>query len=73
MNKHTEKMKSVLDRLGVNYRRVDVLGTFVHIDTFEKYGDVVKHALTSAGAKLSSEKNGVHMDGLDGYRLVFKF
>lgn len=73
MSKNTEKMKSILNRLGVNYRRVTVLGTFVHIDTFEKYGDRVKHALTTAGAKLCSEKNGVHMDGLDGYRLVFQF
>jgi hypothetical protein len=73
MNEKSKRLADSLEKAEVNVRKVTVLGAFAHIDTYEKYGDKVKDLMSSAGAKLLMEKNGAHMDGLDGYRLVFKF
>lgn len=57
---------------GINTRRVKVLGGFVHIDTFHKYAETIGHVMGGAGFRLLFAEDGRHMDGVDGFRMVFR-
>lgn len=73
IQERNEKFQSVLKAGGINVRRLKTLGAYVHIDTFEKYEDKINRVMGSLGAKLLMAENGVHMDGVNGFRLVYKF
>lgn len=73
-NKETAaKIEATLKAGKVNVEMVRVLGAFVHIDTFAKYGDTVKMVMGDLGAALVMERDGMGLDGKVGYRLVFQF
>jgi hypothetical protein len=67
------KFEAVFTAGEINTRRIKCLGSFVHIDTFEKYEDKINQVMGALGAKLLMAENGRHMDGVDGFRLVYKF
>lgn len=64
-------IETILGKIGVNVRKVRVLGPYVHIDTFNKYADKVTDAMSMAGMMKHSESDGKHLDGVDGFRMVF--
>lgn len=66
------KFEATFKAGGINTRRIKCLGPFVHIDTFEKYEDKINAVMGALGFKLLSANNGVHMDGIDGFRLVYQ-
>lgn len=68
----SQQMEKTLNNAGINTRRVSVLGSYVHIDTFEKYESKLVDLMTSAGFAVLKISNGVHMDSFDGFRAVFK-
>lgn len=68
-----QKFEAVFTAGKINTRRVKCLGSFVHIDTFEKYEDKINQVMGALGAKLLMAESGRHMDGVDGFRLVYKF
>lgn len=68
----TERLSTLLQKAKINARRVTVLGTFVHIDTFPKYRGALLDLMSRAGFALVMERDGAHMDSFDGYRLVFR-
>lgn len=65
------KIEEILIKLGVNVRKVRVLGAYAHIDSFEKYHAKIVDAMSKAGFKLHMAGGGRHLDGVDGYRMVF--
>jgi hypothetical protein len=66
------KFQATFEAGGINVRKVRVLGGYVHVDTFEKYADKLDRVMGPLGFRKFSESNGVHMDGIDGFRLVYK-
>ena len=69
---NSQRMEAILTGAKINTRRVKVLGSFVHIDTYEKYENAVTDLMSMAGFALLMASNGRHMDGVDGFRLVYK-
>lgn len=67
----SQQIETLLRAAGVNTRRVQVIGRFVHIDTFEKHADLVTEVLTAAGFRARMAENGKHMDGFHGFWMVF--
>jgi hypothetical protein len=67
-----ERFTELFKKAGINTRRVQVIGSFVHVDTFEKYENKLTDAMTNAGFRPIMTKNGVHLDGFDGFRMVFQ-
>ncbi len=72
MNAKGQKLADTLTQAGVNVRDVLALGSFVHIDSYKKYADIIMHLMTSAGFVCHSQSEGRHMDDTIGYRVVFK-
>lgn len=66
------KFETIFAAANINTRRVKALGSFVHIDTFEKYADKLSEMMGLAGFSLLMAENGTHMDGVHGFRMVFK-
>jgi hypothetical protein len=56
----------------INVRKVRCLGSFVHIDAFNNCADKISEMMGLAGFRLLSASDGVHMDGVDGFRMVFQ-
>lgn len=71
MSPKSQQMETLLKAAGVNTRRVQVIGRFVHIDTYEKHADTIIGLLTTAGFRARMAENGKHMDGFHGFRMVF--
>ena len=67
-----QQMTVLLNKAGVNVRDVSVLGAFVHVDTFAKYRAALLHVMSAAGFRLVMERDGVHLGGPDGFRMVFQ-
>ena len=65
------KFAETFERGGINVRKVRSLGAFVHIDSFHKYADKIDRVMGGLGFRKHSESDGVHMDGIDGFRLVY--
>lgn len=68
----SQKMETILNAAKINTRRVKVLGSYVHIDTFRKYETAITDLMSLAGFGLLMANDGRHMDGVDGFRLVYK-
>lgn len=68
----SQRLATILEAAKINTRRVLVLGSFAHIDTFEKYEGQISDLMSKAGFKLHSRSNGRHMDSFDGFRLVYQ-
>ncbi|QIG67881.1 hypothetical protein EVC29_081 [Rhizobium phage RHph_Y52] len=68
----TDRITALFVRAGINTRRVSVIGSFVHVDTYKKYENKLMDAMTTAGFVIVQKSNGVHLDGVDGFRMVFK-
>lgn len=68
----SDRLKSALDKAGINTTRVSVLGSFAHISSYEKYHDAIVHLMTAAGWRVKRISNGYHMDGTQGYRASFE-
>jgi len=68
----SQQMEKTLNAAGINTRRVSVLGSYIHVDTYEKYEAKLLDLMTRTGYALLSRSNGVHMDSVDGFRMVFK-
>lgn len=66
------QMEALLTKAGINTRRVLAFGSFVHVDTFHKYEAKLTDLMTNAGFAVRSASDGVHMDGVDGFRMVFQ-
>lgn len=66
-----DRFRVLLDTAGINHRRVLALGPFVTIDTFAKYEAALIDLFTNAGFKLHTISDGVHLDEINGYRIVF--
>lgn len=66
------KFEEIFKKLGINFSRVMVAGSYVHIDTFEKYENKLIHTMGFAGFAYIDKSNGVHLDRYNGFRLVFK-
>lgn len=69
---NSQKMEAILKTAKINTRRVKVLGSYVHIDTFHKYENAITDMMSLAGFGLLMANDGRHMDGVDGFRLVYK-
>jgi hypothetical protein len=67
----SQQMEAIINKSGVNTRRVLVLGRFIHVDTFNKYETKLTDLMTLSGFKALSASDGVHMDGVNGFRMVF--
>ena len=72
MNAKGQQIADTLAKAGVNVRDVLALGSFVHIDSYKKYADIIIHLMTSAGFVCHCQSEGRHMDDTVGYRVVFK-
>ena len=72
MNSKSAALHFILDKAGINTRKVTVLGSFAHIDTFEKYENKLLDLMSNGGFVIRSVSNGVHLDGVDGFRMVFQ-
>ena len=72
MNSKSAQMAQIIAKAGINTRDVTVLGAYVHVDTFAKYRAALLHLMSTAGFGLVMERDGVHLGGLDGFRMVFK-
>lgn len=68
----SEQLETILNKAGINTRRVKVLGPFAHVDTFEKYEAALTDIMNTAGFVKLWAKNGVHLDKVDGFRVVFR-
>lgn len=71
MNDKSAKLSTTIVKAGINIRRVSVIGSIAHIDSFQKYHDAILHLMTAAGFKVLRISNGAHMDGTSGYRASF--
>lgn len=71
MNAKGQKLADTLTQAGVNVRDVLALGSFVHIDSYKKYADIIMHLMTSAGFVCVKQSDSSHMDNTTGYRVVF--
>lgn len=67
----SQQFEAVLNKAGINTRRVKALGSYIHIDTFTKYEGALRDMLGNAGFALLSATDGKHMDGVHGFRMVF--
>ena len=67
----SERITDILTRSGVNVRNVNVIGSFVHIDTFEKYEAKLIDLMTTCGFRFRRSSNGIHLSGLEGFRMIF--
>jgi hypothetical protein len=72
MNSKSDQMAQIIAKAGINTRDVTVLGAYVHVDTFAKYRAALLHLMSTAGFRLVMERDGVHLGGLDGFRMVFR-
>lgn len=68
----SEQMLQIITAAKINAKRVTVLGSWVHIDTFHNQRAALLHLMSSAGFALKSERDGVHLDDYRGFRMVFK-
>ncbi|KWO62591.1 hypothetical protein WT98_30460 [Burkholderia territorii] len=66
-------MNELLERAGINVRRVTCLGAFVHVDSYKKYDQQLRGIFGRMGAAAVNVSEGRHMDGVDGYRIVARF
>lgn len=71
-NETAHRLAAVLLQFA-NIRRVTVLGTYVIVDSFEKYDKIIQQVLLKAGLKDLKTSNGKHMDESEGYRITGKF
>jgi hypothetical protein len=69
----SKRLADLLAKAGVNVQGVTVLGCFVHVTSYAKYRDRIVDLLTSAGACIEYERDGDHLDGSVGLRVVGKF
>lgn len=72
MNTKSQQMQTIINKSGINTRRVQVLGSLVHVDTFAKYEGRLLDLMSTAGFAIRMVSNGVHLDGVDGFRMVFQ-
>jgi hypothetical protein len=72
MSSKSAQMAQIIAKAGINAREVVVLGAFVHVDTFKLHRDKLAQVMGLAGFKLVLERDGVHLGGLDGFRMVFR-
>lgn len=72
MSTKSQQFEATLNKAGINTRRVLALGAFVHVDTFCKYEAKLTDLMSLAGFKVRSAVDGVHMDGVHGFRMVFQ-
>jgi len=73
---HADKLRKLLERAGINITRLVILGSYVHIDTFKKYDQILRETFTQLGADvrhLPGDARGVHLDGSTAHRLVARF
>ena len=68
----SEQMKTVLTKAGIAIRSLAVLGAWVHIDSFKKYEHPLRDLMAASGFQCVKISDGLHMDGTDGFRIVFK-
>lgn len=68
---NSEKMETILQGVGISTRRVKVLGSYVHVDTFEKYEADLDAFMSEGGFAKLAASNGRHMDSFDGFRVVY--
>jgi hypothetical protein len=68
----SQQMKDILTAAGANIRSLSVIGAWVHIDTFAKYENLLRSTMAAAGFQCVKISDGIHMDGTEGYRIVFK-
>jgi hypothetical protein len=71
-NKRGGLVRNILIRGGVNVRGCVILGNNVIIDSYLKYADRIRAAMTGAGFTFADESNGEHLDGTFGPRFVYK-
>lgn len=71
------RLRELLTEAGINTTAVKVLGPFVHIDTFRKYGTKVFDTVMAMGAKKATlaerDARGRTIDGKKTYRIIAKF
>ena len=67
-----KKLADLLAKVGINTTSVLVIGQFAHIDSFKKYRDQIVNVMTTSGFVFHMERDEFHMDGSNGYRIVFK-
>jgi hypothetical protein len=67
-----QKIESLLSQANINIINIDVLGSYVHIDSYSKYQTKLEDLMTSAGFKIVKSSNCNHLDDFNGYRLSVK-
>lgn len=68
----SEQLRDILDRGGIPCREVHVIGNAAHIDAYKKHRIALADLMGQAGWQLTYEKDGEHMVGPPGLRLVFR-
>ncbi len=67
-----QQIELLLNLAGINVTKVLVLGSFVHVDSFQKYNDTLQHVFTAAGFVIVKASDCLHLDGYNGYRMSAK-
>ena len=67
----SQRLANILQAAKINATKVSVLGAYAHIDTFKKYEGALRDMMGLAGFRLHSIRDGAHMDGSEGFRMVF--
>lgn len=66
------RIEALLKSAGINVKKVLVLGKYVHVDSYSMHCDRLQHIFTAAGFVVIQAKDGMHLDGYNGYRIITK-
>jgi hypothetical protein len=69
---NAERLGKTLTSAGINVKAITSLGTYVHIDSYQKYEQQIVQYLVGSGFKLIKADDIYHLDGYAGYRASFK-
>lgn len=66
------RMTRLLANADINVTSLAVVGSWVYVDTFQKYEGNLRNVMNSAGFKCVKVSDGIHLDGNNWFRMVFK-
>ena len=72
MSEKSERLAKVLASANINARCVNVFGSYAHVDTYAKYEGALRDLMGNAGFTLVKISDGIHMDDMPGFRMVFR-
>lgn len=67
----SQKFSAIFKAGKINVIKVVALGSYVHIDTYHAYEARIIDCMTMAGFRLLKASDCHHLDGFNGFRMVF--